>query len=183
MEHAAILVATELDELAAIQLLADVCQSRRTAAHRLSEAVDSLPHVSRRRWLAEVAADIAGGTCSVLEHGYLDRVERPHGLPDASRQRQVREGRRDVDHLPYRLVVELDGRLFHDSASQRDVDLERDLDAAADDELTVRLGWGQVYDRPCRTAARIGTVLRSRGWTGELQPCGIGCEAVELWKP
>jgi len=183
IEHAAILVAAELDELAAIQLLADVCQSRRTAAHRLAEAAGSLTHVPRRRWLTEVADDIAGGTCSVLEHGYLQRVERPHGLPVPSRQRQVREGRRDVDYVPYGLVVELDGRLFHDSAAQRDVDLERDLNAAVDREQTVRLGWGQVYDRPCRTAARIGTMLRTRGWTGELGPCDTGCEALELWKP
>ncbi|HTW16057.1 MAG TPA: hypothetical protein VMF51_13060 [Nocardioides sp.] len=183
IEHAAILVAAELDELAAIQLLADVCQSRRTAAGRLAEAAGGLTNVPRRRWLIEVADDIASGSCSVLEHGYLQRVERPHGLPVPSRQRQVRAGRRDVDYVPYRLVVELDGRLFHDLAAQRDVDLERDLDATVDREQTVRLGWGQVYDRPCRTAARIATVLRGRGWTGELRPCGAGCEAAELWKP
>jgi hypothetical protein len=40
----------------------------------------------RRVWLGEILDDIAGGTCSVLEHGYLTRIERSHGLPHDRRQ-------------------------------------------------------------------------------------------------
>ncbi|WP_235537148.1 hypothetical protein [Nocardioides sp. Soil805] len=114
----------------------------------------------------------------MLEHGYLVRVVRPHGLPLGDRQ--VRDGRgdrvayRDVEHDDG-LVVELDGRLVHDSARQRDLDMERDLDAALVGKDTVRLGWGQVFDRPCRTAAKIAGLHLARGWVGRVHPCGDEC--------
>lgn len=68
--------------------------------------------------MTEVLEDVATGVYSVLEHRYLTRVERPHGLPTARRQRVVRAGRgpayRDVEYPTIGLVVELDGRLGHD---------------------------------------------------------------------
>ncbi|MDN4162007.1 hypothetical protein [Nocardioides abyssi] len=82
---------------------------------------------------------------------------------------------RDVEHAPYGLVVELDGRMFHDSARQRARDLERDLDAALTGRQTVRLGWSQVFDTACRTAGTIGRLLVLRGWRDEVRPCGPGC--------
>ena len=119
----------------------------------------------RRSWLQGALADVAAGTCSVLEHGFLTRVERPHRLPRADRQRPDRASQgvvyRDADYGP--LLVELDGRLFHDSATARDADLERDLDAAVDGRGSLRLGWGQVFGRPCATAAKLAAIMRSRG--------------------
>lgn len=181
-EPALILVASDLGELDAVQLVADACQSRRTTAPRLLRAVHDAARVPRRAWLADVLRDIAHGTCSVLEHGYLARVERPHRLPEGKRQRSVHGGRRDVEYLGLGQVVELDGRLFHDSARQRDVDLDRDLVAAVDREHAVRLGWGQVFDRPCRTAGRIGSLLTGRGWPGPVVACSPECEAPGTWR-
>ena len=40
--------------------------------------------------LAQVLADVAAGTASVLEHGYLEKVEGAHGLPAAARQQPGR---------------------------------------------------------------------------------------------
>jgi hypothetical protein len=166
-------------ELAAIGVLADLCQSRRTTARRVLEAVQSRQRVERRTWLEGVLTDIADGTCSTLEHGYLVRVERPHGLPRGERQVASRTrlggALRDVDYAPLPLLVELDGRLFHDSSGQRDLDLDRDLDAVVDGCSTVRLGWGQVFERPCYTAARISALLVRAGWTGRSSPCGPDC--------
>ena len=70
-------------------------------------------------------------------------------------------------------MVELDGRLFHDSAAARDRDLDRDLDAASlgGDRQTVRLGYGQVFGRPCRTAYKLALVMQRRGWAEALSPC------------
>ena len=85
---------------------------------------------------------------------------------------------RDVHYAQYDQYVELDGALFHDSPSARDADMERDLDAAVERQHTVRLGWGQVYGRPCRTAAKVATLLRLRGWTGTIRPCGPDCTAA-----
>ena len=118
----------------------------------------------------------------MLEHAYLARVERPHGLP--SGQRQVRVGTmsgvvyRDVA-LCEQVLLELDGRLFHDTAEQRDRDFERDLDAAANAQGTVRLTWGQVIERPCTTAAKLSLVLERAGWPAG-RPCGIGCAWSEV---
>jgi hypothetical protein len=125
-----------------------------------------------------VLADIAAGTTSVLEHGYLTAVERAHGLPRAARQVRATTSvgvvYRDAEY-PDGLIVELDGRLVHDSAAQRDADLERDLDAALDGRPTLRLSWGQVFDRPCRTAAKLAVLLQQRGWTGVPHPCSTSC--------
>jgi len=41
----------------------------------------------------------------------------------------------------------------------------------AEDGTTVRLGFGQVYDRPCSTAAKLAKVLQRRGWTGTPTLC------------
>jgi hypothetical protein len=110
----------------------------------------------------------------VLEHGYLTRVERPHGLPTA--RRQVRESLsgtvyRDVTYDDFGRVVELDGRLGHDRVEDRDRDLDRDLDVAVVGRASVRLGWGQVFRRPCRTAKSIGRWLQAGGWTGRPFRC------------
>jgi hypothetical protein len=163
-------------DLAAIATLADACGARRTTAVRLLEALAGLPRLPRRRWIAGILQDVAEGTCSVLEHGYLTRVERAHGLPRGTRQHpELASGRpmfRDVLHAEHGLVVELDGRLFHGSSEAWDRDLERDLDAAvARTEETVRLGYGQVFERPCSTAVKVARVLQRRGWTGEPRKC------------
>lgn len=180
IEEAALEVAGQQPtRFAMIGVLADVCQSRRTTAQRILEAAQRRPRLRDRAWLCDVLADIAAGACSVLEHAYLEQVERAHDLPVAERQRPASSELggvlRDVDYHPLPCVVELDGRVFHDTAGQRDRDLDRDLDAAIDGRRTVRLGWGQVFDRPCRTAARIAALLAQRGWTGTPTRCGPDC--------
>ncbi|SFB90212.1 hypothetical protein SAMN04487968_102223 [Nocardioides terrae] len=70
-----------------------------------------------------------------------------------------------MDYPELGLAFELDGRLGHDGSAARDRDLERDLDAAVDaGRTTIRIGWGQVFDRPCSTAAELGRLLQQRGW-------------------
>lgn len=161
-------------DFAAISVLADAIQARRTIPPRIRARLEARSRVPRRDFLTGVLEDLEHGTCSLLEHGYLTRVERPHGLPTAARQlRDSTKGPlyRDVAYVPFDQLVELDGRLWHDGAAQRDADMDRDLDAAVDRLNTVRVGWGQVFDRPCATAARIGVLLRARGWLGHTTPC------------
>jgi hypothetical protein len=171
--------ARTVSELDVVGLLADVCQRRRTTAFRLVQALDERQRVPRRRWLRAVLCDIAEGTHSVLEHGYLTRVERAHGLPRGQRQARSAGGPgryRDVVYVRYGVAVEPDGRLYHDSADHRHADLERDLDAAVEGLATVRVGWGQVFGGQCRTAARIAVLLQQRGWDGVPRPCGPECQ-------
>jgi hypothetical protein len=175
LEQAALDVAAEApDDRVAVAGLADLVQARHTTADRLLAALTTRSRIARRPLLTAVLGDVADGTGSLLERDFLVLVERAHGLPRA--QRQVRASSRgpvfrDVDYEDFGLVVELDGRLFHDNARVRDLDLDRDLDAALEGLLTVRLGWGQAHLRPCATAARLGRLLQQRGWDGAIRPC------------
>ena len=176
-EHAALDVAASAkSDLDAIAVLAGACGARRSTAQRLIVTIGDRPRQGRRAWLTGVLGDVASGTCSALEQGYLNRVERPHGLPAGRRQTSHRHAGvltfTDVEYDEARVIVELDSRLFHDSTTARDRDMDRDLAAAAEsDAETLRLSWGQVFERPCHTAKAVGRVLRRRGWTGEVEAC------------
>ncbi|KRF19768.1 hypothetical protein ASG90_20270 [Nocardioides sp. Soil797] len=168
------LAAEATSEVDAVAVLAGAVSSRQTTAPRLLEALRRRKKIQRRSFLTAVLADVDHGTCSVLEHGYLTRIERPHGLPTAVRQAvDLSRGTlyRDALYEEYDQIVELDGRIFHSGARHRDRDLDRDLDAAVDGLDGVRLGWGQVFGDPCATAKKVGLVLQARGWTGQVQPC------------
>jgi len=120
-EEAVLEVAAAADgKLDTIGELSRAVQSRRTTARKLLERLADRDRYPDRAWVEGVLRDVADGTCSVLEHGYLTRVERPHGLSGARRQVRDRMGVGAV----YReglyeggLVVELDGRLFHDTSA------------------------------------------------------------------
>lgn len=149
--------------------------SRRTTAHRLLACAETVPRLSRRALVTAVLRDLADGTCSALEHGYLTRVERPHALPVARRQVRARTRAgaafRDADYDG--LVVELDGRAWHDSVDRRDADADRDLVTASAGRLTVRLTWGQVFDRPCWTAGHVARLLGASP-----RRCGPDCTVL-----
>ncbi len=166
---------TELDALA---LLAQACQSRRTTAHRLLVNLDVRSNLPRRRWLGSILQDVADGTCSVLEHGFLHQVVIAHGLPMPGRQvRAVVGGRvtyRD-SQWPEGLIVELDGRLFHDTTEQRDRDFDRDLSAASQGQRSVRLSYGQVFARSCATARMLVATLQTAGVDVDARPCSANC--------
>lgn len=167
-------------EHAAVAVIADAVQARLTTTVRLRAAVAARRRVSRRDFLVALLDDVLAGACSVLELAFLHDVERAHGLPRASRQQTTRVGRhgfRDVTYDDLGLVVELDGRLGHTRHDEQDLDLDRDLDAATLLLRTVRLGWGQVLDRPCQTARRLATLMSALGWDGSVRCCRR-CEQV-----
>lgn len=182
LEVAAVEVAHRApDDLAAISALAALVGSRRTVAGRLQVEVERRGRLRRRGLLTELLDDLEQGTHSVLEHGYLVRVVRPHGLPEpTSRQAPVagEGGReyRDTAHPDLGMSVELDGTL-HDGSEARDDDADRDLDDLARGSITPRLRYRQVFATPCRTASRLAVVFRHRGWTGSPRGCTTpGCD-------
>lgn len=185
LEHAVIDVASGRrdDVAAAYRLLTDVCHTRQTGPEAI-RGVLAGRRVAGARLIDEMLVDLASGACSVLERGYLQHVERAHGLPIGRRQAPGRAGgastQRDVLYEGLGLLVELDGLAFHDGARARDADALRDLDALVDDALvTVRLTYGLVFDMPCRTAARVAMLLNRGGWTGTLRRCPR-CVDVEV---
>jgi hypothetical protein len=169
--------APNLDE--AFSWIFRACGSRCTTVPKLRTAMQLRP---RMRWRAELGTALSlaeAGVHSLLEFRYVGRAERPHGLPAGRRQRPaIRAGRReyrDVGYDPYGVIVELDGQAAHPAAARWD-DIGRDNRNAADGYVTLRYGWADVTERPCRTAAQVGEVLRRRGWAGQLRRCGPTCE-------
>lgn len=182
IEYALLDLAAAAQPLEAVALFTDAIQTRQVRPQMLRYMLHDLPRVRQRKWLRAVLIDLELGTCSVLEHLYLSSVERAHRLPRAQRQARDRSGDttvyRDVVYKGHGLIVELDGRAFHDNAAARDRDLSRDLSAAVQGMRTIRLGWRQVHSQPCETAAAIGALLRQAGWQGALRRCGASCSAI-----
>jgi hypothetical protein len=184
LEHAVLTVASRSPtEDGAVALISDACQTRRTTVRLLVAALVSMPRLPRRALLLPILEDVATGAYSVLERRYLTRVERPHGLPTARRQRWVRPvrkaGYRDVDYLGLRTVVELDGRLGHEWTADKWADLDRDIDSAVAGDLTLRAGWRQVLE-PCRLATGVARVLLARGWNARPHGCRPGCPVGDI---
>ena len=166
----------EGDVAAAYAALATACATREVVPRMLRAALAERPKATGRALLAGMIDDVDQGACSVLERGYLRRVERAHGLPRGERQRSSEAtGRRtylDVSYESQGVVVELDGRAFHDGPRARDDDARRDIaEAATSGAVTLRVTYGLVFGDACRTAAWIGAVLGRRGWAGRPTPC------------
>ena len=176
-EHAVIDVASAATDLAAaFTVIADACQTRETGAAVIAATLRTRKRVRGRALLLDLLADLETGACSVLERGYLD-LERRHGLPTLDRRQTParvngKSAYRDVDHSDFGLLVELDGRAFHDNATARDNDAGRDLaSAVVSDVTTVRLTYGQVFRDGCRTIAQIAALLERGGWPGPFLAC------------
>ncbi len=176
LEHAAIDVASPARADTAYAVLAGAIHTRETSPARIREVLAQRSRVRQRALLDGLLDDLEAGACSVLERGYLHDVERRHGLPVGERQQRFHGpggvGYRDVVYRAFGLIVELDGRAFHDSVASWNAGHERDLDAAvADVGRTVRLSYVQVFGGACATAARIGALLQRGGWRGEPLRC------------
>lgn len=170
-EHAVLdLLKRAADEVALVEMVAAAVRLRYTTPKRLAATAEERMRVRFREQLMIVLADVEIGVQSVLEHAHLTRVERAHGLPVGVRQSR-RSGSvvsyRDVRYPDQRVIVELDGWRVHSEPGQRDLDLQRDLEAlAVDGDVTVRLGWRQVTRTPCRTAFLLAQMFQRRGWEG-----------------
>jgi hypothetical protein len=146
-------------EMEVIGLLTDIIGRRGVTTDAVRMALKRHPRLPRRGFVTDLLADVDDGTCSVLEHGYLTRVERAHGLPTGTRQSERSTPK---------------GKEFRDA--DRDLD-----DLALGGKLTARVRWPQVFDTQCRTAARIGQILAARGWEGVPIPCGDDCD-LATWE-
>ena len=164
----------------AVGIVSAACQRRLTTADRLLAAMTKRRKIRWRAGVAEALGDVGAGAHSLLEYRYLHLVERPHGLPRATRQAQVRDanGTRYLDNLygDYGLCVELDGLQAHPD-DQRWQDTRRINKIAEYGLITLRYGWSDIDVRPCQTAVQVGAVLRSRGWAGQVRPCAPACAA------
>lgn len=162
----------------ALSWLMAACGRRLTTAELLLRSMSARDRLRWRVELTEALTDIDEGIHSPLEWRYVHRVERPHGLPGAKRQAISRAGGRtrylDNHHQEYAVAVELDGRIAH-PVEARWLDARRDNTSASMGIVTLRYGWADVTEDPCRVAAEVADILRSRGWTGRPRACGPRC--------
>ena len=147
-----------------------------TADYKVNTAavLTMLAHYRRhqgRDQLTRLITDFDGGVRSVLEYHYAILVERPHKLPVPTRQgKPLGTHPCDVLYEQYKLIIELDGRQFHEGlVASRDSSLDnRHLLAGY---TTMRFGWSDVNNSPCRTANQIADALAARGWAGRPKKC------------
>jgi Transcriptional regulator, AbiEi antitoxin len=157
-------------------------QRNLTSEGKLGRALAARKKLRWRDRLKEAIPMAATGTHSTLEYRYDCDVERAHGLPPARKQVPFTKpdgakGFRDRYYDEYGLVVELDGKQYHDD-EQRDDDRRRDNAATATTGSTLRYGWADVTRTQCETAAQVYAALRKRGYTGKLKPCSATCTAL-----
>lgn len=156
-------------------------QRNLTSEGNLRRAMDARKRLRWRARLDEVIPMAASGTDSTLEYRYDRDVEGAHDLPPARKQVPFvkpdgTRGFRDRYYDRYGLVVELDGRRYHED--RRDHDRRRDNAVAATAGATLRYGWDDVTRAQCETAAQVYVALRQRGYAGTLKPCAPACAAL-----
>jgi hypothetical protein len=176
LEHNVMLTLAEAgNETDVVAALTSTVGRLGTTAKAVRRAVENQPRLRHRSLVLALLDDIENGTESVLEHGFLTRVERPHGLPTPIRQAVRRDGkeRRDLDYPDFGLVIELDGRLNHESWRAGNRDAARDLADVSSGNTVLRLRWEQVMVSSCETAALLGNAMASPrvdGHGGSLSP-------------
>ncbi len=172
-------LAAEATEGEVINLVLAAVQSRCVSVPALRRRLGARRRVRHRALIESLITEAAAGVHSGLELDYARSVERPHGLPTASRQHTNRAShQRDVRYDRFATVVELDGRLGHEGLG-RFRDMHRDNFATVSGEASLRFGYWDVHERPCLIARQVGLVLARRGWLGELVACAK-CRCVPL---
>lgn len=150
-------------------VLGRMLQRRKATPEELQAAVSARTRITRRSQLVQLLADAGVGIHSPLEARFAELVEAAHGLPPATRQSKPgRAGIVDAEYQAHRVVVEFDGRRYHDDTFR---DMRRDNAHLEEGIVTLRYGWEDVTGRPCDVAGQVARVLARRGWQGGLKPC------------
>ncbi|WP_354701381.1 hypothetical protein DSM112329_01695 [Paraconexibacter sp. AEG42_29] len=100
-------------------------------------------------------------TKSEFERRYL-RFSRAHGLPLPDELNVKRAGHKAdcVYRTPRQLIVELDGRAYHERRDQMRADRRRDFDYQVEGFLILRLVWDDLHrDSAAATADRVRKML------------------------
>jgi hypothetical protein len=172
------LAEAEATATGAVAWMLTACASRRTRPDLLLRAIESRPRVRRRKVLLAALGDARLGVQSILERGYLYRVERAHGLPEAVRQLWTRPDRtsryEDIRYEEYGVSIELDGEAAH-PVGERWRDTRRDNVSAVSGLIVLRYTYADVMERPCEIADEITRTLMGRGYAGGAHRCGPGC--------
>jgi hypothetical protein len=152
---------TVLDLVEAAETLDDACAWVTRAVQqgvKVPMLRDAMKYCGRMRWRREIEELFAAATA---------------GCPRPP-------GRRDRVYEQFRVVVELDGKLFHRDKRK---DQRRDNAATASGLHPLRYGWSDVRHRACLTADEVARTLREHGWNGRPWPCSAGCQVGAAQQP
>jgi very-short-patch-repair endonuclease len=97
-------------------------------------------------------------TRSVLEDRFLELL-REHGLPAPAVNQRVHGHEVDALWLRQKLIVELDGRAFHDHADAFEHDRARDATLLAAGYRVMRITWARLRQDPAAEAATLRALL------------------------
>jgi hypothetical protein len=126
---------------------------------------DCRRRIAYRSLINDILAETAMGVQSPLEYRWIKLVERPHRLPVPIRPYQLPSGGlADGGYEEFRVLLELDGRRYHDG-QRRFRDWRRDNVSSEDDWLTLRYGWHDTVVESCLTAGNL-----FRGYVGVATP-------------
>jgi hypothetical protein len=158
-------------ERGAMAILAAGVQQRLVRPQDLSQVVDRMGTLHRRKLIKETIGDIAGGSQALSELDFTRHVIRAFGLPEPTRQSARRDstGRRrwtDVTWDPYLIVVEIDGAQHTEDPRQRWDDMERDIDLSLGGYQILRFPAWLVRTNPGYVARKILQALRRAGYQG-----------------
>lgn len=143
--------------------------TRRTTAQALGAAFKAATRAHHRLPVEDLLSHADNGVHSLLEWRYWMFVERAHRLPTLTRQDSRLPGAVfDGTYEDHQLVIEVDGREFHDEARDRRRDNRTVLTLGW---ATLRYGWRDVVGDPCRVAEEVALALSQRGWDGALRRC------------
>lgn len=161
--------ASETNPLNLIKAVTRAFGQRKTTPARVRDTLARRSRVAQRQLLIALTDHSNTGIHSVLEWQFNVLVAKPHGLAELSRQVKLTHSSRvDVWFDDFGVIVELDGRQFHDA----------DRDARRDNEHALRLGavtlrftWRQAIHEACEVARVIERALRIRGWLDGIRAC------------
>ena len=159
----------------AIQDLISECLQQRIVRTRDLEVAIRRKRMPHRAVFEDTLGLAKRGRTTRLEIMADRRVLGAHGLPQGVGQRRLHLNRNDpivdVFYEEYGVILEFDGRLWHDTTARRNRDMRRDRLATVNDIVTLRFNWNDVRYGQCESAIEIATLLKRRGWQGEMKPC------------
>lgn len=169
VEQALLDYARDVSEDDLVEAVTRAFANKKTTPAGLLLALGGAKRHPARTLLTDLCDAANAGIHSVLEWRFQKEVLVPHELPVPGRQVQVGgRNRVDVYYEDFGLIIELDGRAFHDDDVDAGRDNEHALNAGA---LTLRFTWRQVVQDPCSVARTVARALRQRGWEGGVTAC------------
>ncbi len=167
-----------MDPADVLDQISSACQQGKVSPDQIERAMRGR-RVRHRGLIRELLCEIGGGATTPLEIAGVRRILKAHGLPTGQGQVRERTNGRTVirDRVVHGLIIEFDGRLGHANATGRFRDLDRDNAATLTGRPTLRFGWTDVNERPCRAADQVAAALELMGQTVPVRRCGDHCDS------